>query len=419
MERVAGHYDKIVLTIIMCLAILFLATFSPLAESTRAVGVLSGSLLAIIVAALAAVGITFVTTGSFSNSAELVESLIFECADYYGVSVDSMTSGIQSGTNKLGQILINNRFVQFIDTLAKYIRYKYNLVDNSHVTIRPQGMSMGQVTLYNLPVTVMSGNAQEGYTTEMYLGVGYAAFVAANPSNPTSVIMNVVSEVPGTVEEIYIRPNGQVGTAAHRVELAYDSVSGKYLASNYREYQSSGWKNYIINNYTINSTTDYEHYLGYNVLPTEGISINTGVITPPLEDDNYTDGDGAIIDIGAAWGLTYDDVTDDVIPGDYSDSKEGEASIEYAAEDEIAEAVESTSEITNLPAGTIPFTPLQLPQIHLSSIWHYVAQWISDTAIAAGSLMAIVVQNPGPMVNLFYATVCLAIIFGLIKGIAK
>lgn len=72
----------------------------------------------------------------------------------------------------------------------------------------------------------------------------------------------------------------------------------------------------------------------------------TGIINPALDDDDYSPGDGAILDVGAAWGLEYDDITDVVIPGDYAGGNEGEAEITYTGEQEVSDQVESTSENT-------------------------------------------------------------------------
>lgn len=417
MERIAGHYDKIILTLVLCLAILFLSTLSPFAQNTNAVGVIAPALIAIVIAGLAAVGITFVTTGSFNSLNDYVESLLEEFATSQNKTSLDLFSGCQSGSNKLGQLLINNRFVQLISTFASWLTAKFSLANNSEYTLQSADPSINSMVLYQLPfvITFTDTNTFTYYVVD-YDGPGEAYVSLCIAGNWNTVYARVISDQSGGTVRFYTHDNSTGNDINARTSnldhqtgnfywTQYDMRSANALPTGYTAYRDADWNNIVSN--------------GELSPGGVGIRIKTDVINPPLSDDNYTEGDGAIIDVGADWGTTYQDITEETIPTDYSDTKEGTATIEYVAEEEVAEAVESTSEITNLPAGTIPFTPLQLPDLQLSSIWHYVAQWISDTAIAAGSLMAIVIQEPAPMVNLFYATVCLAIIFGVIKGVAK
>lgn len=416
MDRIAGHYDKIILTLIMCLVILFMATFSPFAESTNAVAVIAPALIAIIVAGLAAVGITFVTTGAFDNVNDYVTSLLEDFALDNNTTVDALFKGTQSGTDKIGRILINNRFVILIQTFATYLISRFSLSDNGNYTVVTTGASIGSIPLYDLPFGVYDTRGA-GVRYEQYVGNAYVLLQYTNTSQNGINICALSPTANTEIKRYTIRSDGTFIETPVTLSFVANSfwytdggrgyAASGYDFSPYSVYPYGTLDNLINSNYPIVTGADY------------GIDIVTGVITPPYSDTDYTNGDGAIIDVDADWGLTYTDVTEDVIPEEFSDSKEGTATIEYVAEDEVAEAVEDTSEITNLPAGTIPFTPLQLPQFHLVDIWHYVAQWIEDTAVAAGALMAIVVQEPHPMVNLFYATVCLAIIFGIIKGLAK
>lgn len=420
MERIAGHYDKIILTLIMCLAVLFMATFTPFSQSAKAVAVVDDAIIAIIIAGLAAVGITFVTTGGFDTLTEYVGSLFDDFATDQGQSASSLLSGCQSGSDKLGRILLNNTFVQLISLFGSWLITHLNLSDNSSITLQAAGTSIDGYTSYELPITFQPIGSYERDDFSNYVNTAYA--VIGYPSNNRSRWQILFWNIePFTIRRVVTyRNNNGTDTSDLSSNLSASGIYYILISSTSGGYTQQSWGGEYITNAELNTL--------YNSLVTGnaeietsdvGISVSTGTIVLPEDDENYTDGDGAIIDLDAAWGMTYQDILDDVIPDDFSDSKEGTSSIEYVAEEEVAEAVESTSEITNLPAGTIPFAPGVLPEISLQSIWHYVAQWIADTAIAAGTLMAVVIQFPSPIVNLFYATVCLAIIFGLIKGFAK
>lgn len=417
MERVARHYDKLILTLILCLAILFIATFSPFAQKAEAVGVIAPALIAIVVAGLAAVGITFVTTGSFSSLNDYVESLLIEYAASRNLTPNELFRGCQSSSDKLGRLLLNNTFVQLISTFATWLISRYDLTNNSDYTLQSGDPSVGEMVVYKLPfvITFTDTNIFTYYVVD-YDGDGEAYVSLCIAGRWNTVYARVITEYEGGTVRFYTHDNS-TGNNINESTKELSNVIGDFYWAQY-DMRSA---NALPSGYTAYSEADWNRIMANGELTPggAGIRIKTSILNPPLDDEDYTDGDGAIIDVGADWGTTYDDITDVIIPGDYSASKEGEAEIEYTTEDEIVEEIESTSEVSNLPSGTIPFSPDSLPEIHLSSIWHYVAQWIQDTAIAAGSLMAIVVQNPSPMVNLFYATVCLAIIFGLIKGFAK
>lgn len=427
MEKEARHYDKIVLTLIMCIAILFMATFSPFAASAKAVAIVDDAIIAIILAGLAAMGITFVVSGQYTNLNDFIGSELQEFANDSNTTMPELLQGTQSGTDKLGRLLINNRFLMLIETFGRWLIAKYNLVNNNHQIVVNSGLTYAGYTVYGGTLTVKS--ADRNYD-RYYLPEGvYAVFVhnGANTGNDVSIyLISDLSYTALTAEWYY---NNRLESESIRdinfVDNGY--IQGFPVVDAKTNFALLTQRNgNTFNQFNSNFAVYDSEYLAntlesdnLRVVDNPNIAVDTDTILLPTDDSNYTEGDGAVIDLGADWGTTYTDITDDVIPDAFDNSKSADATITYEDAEVIEEAVESTSEITNLPAGTIPFTPLQLPNLNLTSIWHYVAQWISDTAIAAGALMAIVVQEPHPMVNLFYATVCLAIIFGIIKGMAK
>lgn len=427
MERITGHYDKIVLTLIMCLVILFMATFSPFAESTNAVAIVDDAIIAIILVGLAAMGITFVVSGQYTKLNDFIGSELQEFANASNTTMPNLLKGTQSGTDKLGRLIVNNKFLLLIETFGRWIIAKYNLVNNNHQIVVNGGLTYAGFTVYGGTISVKS--ADRNYD-RYYLPEGVYAIFAQNGLNTSNdVYIYLISDLTyTTVTSEWYYNNSLTSETIRDVNFSNSGNIQGYSVSNaktnfalFSQRNGNNFRSYNTN-YTLYDSQYIANALesdNLRVVDNPNIAIDTDTILLPTDDSNYTEGDGAVIDLGADWGTTYTDVTDDVIPDAFDDGKTAEANITYDDATTIEEAVENTSEITNLPAGTIPFTPLQLPQFKLADIWHYVAQWIADTAIAAGALMVIVVQEPHPMVNLFYATVCLAIIFGLIKGLAK
>lgn len=431
MEGIARHYDKVVLTLIMCLVVLFMATFSPFAESTKAVAIVDDAIIAIVIAALAACGITFIVTGAYESLEEYTSALINDYCFENHITFNQLFDGVQSGSNKMGQLLLNNRFVLVIDNLVRYIKARFSLADNTTTTLQTSGNYVGTYVAVELPFTAShySSYWNTTYETTGFVNRGTAKAYLLKTSAVGYILVSTSNDV---VRKTYEQIKNGVVQSSTNTDYTLTQDRGVYNSNVFEPqhlyYAVVGYDVEMLNSNTWTPAAPIE-YSGTGVITAintattithqEGILVKSGDITAPLDNDDYIEGDGAILDVGATWGESYPDILEEEIPTDYSDSKEGSAVIEFVAEEEVTAQVEETSEITNLPAGAIPFTPLQLPQFHLVDIWHYVAQWISDTAVAAGALMAIVVQNPSPMVNLFYATVCLLIIFGVIKGLAK
>lgn len=418
--EIARHSDKIILSLILCLAILFLSVVAPL-QNANAIAVIDDAIVGIIIVALAAIGITFVTTGAFSSSTEYVRSLMDEFATSQNTTVYEQLRSAQVGTNKLGQLLLNNRFVVYISTFAEWLKLKFNLTNNSDLEVVSAGASINGLTTYETPFQFQYNNqSYEIYTTNV------PSFALVQYQSTTTRMVVIVSTYEFTTTTlIRVQSNGQVYTSTFERNSGnkINSASGEvyYWDSTAAVRNDMGYpSNFPFDpSYPAQEWKDALAGTGSIVTNPDSISIVTGTIEIPLDDDNYTDGDGAVIDLDAPWGTAYDDITDDVIPEAFSESEVGTASIEYVQEEEVTEQVEETQETTNLPAGTIPYGPDQLPEFNLPTIWHYVAQWIADASVAMASVISVMTMLPNPYVNLFYATICLVIIFGLIKGLAK
>lgn len=367
-----------VTSIVMILVFCFFMSMGVFVQSARAVAVLDDAIIAIIIAALAACGISLTANGGFNSIADYLSELYYEFCTAQGISIEQSLKGVQYGRNSTGKVLLNNRFVILIDTFVLWLKNRLGLNDNELKIL-----SSSQF------ITVVDG---EGFN--VYIPLAYVTPTGTRPSYPSSEYVNVFTLYHGfEVDEVYHLQSGyyckfvdtgsslrlKISINEDMSVLVFDEqmVSG----SNYTSYKYS-YSNPRINGnnkfygggeipvfyidrdntydfiymaqYQYGSNWGETYLFGYymtanNVamyfMPSsDRISANTGVITAPSENPDYTEGDGAILDIGATWGDTLPDMLDDVIPDQLENEGELEAGIEFAGEQEIAEEVEAPGE---------------------------------------------------------------------------
>lgn len=129
-----------VLAIALAILAFFLFVGSPFQQAAKAVVLVDDAVVMIIIAALAAFGITFSMTGGIQTLKSWLQNEILES----GVDF----SGVKYGANSLGNLLLNNRFVRAITALANYLIAKYNLANGGEITLVEQSISLGQITVY-------------------------------------------------------------------------------------------------------------------------------------------------------------------------------------------------------------------------------------------------------------------------------
>lgn len=136
------------------LALLALLIFCgmPFQQAAHAEVIVSSAVIAIIIAALAAMGITFTMTGGYQT----VEGWIREKIDESGIDF----SGVKYAANSVGELLLNNLFVKRIAALAMYIKVELGLLDNStHQIYTPDAAVLDQISgRYFFPGTYTDRN---------------------------------------------------------------------------------------------------------------------------------------------------------------------------------------------------------------------------------------------------------------------
>lgn len=336
----------------MALAILafFIFVGSPFQQSANAVALIDDALIAVIIAALAAMGITFVASSSYNSLSEYVSSLLEDYATSRNVTFNDLFAGVQSGANTLGQLLLNNRFVQLIQGFGEYLKIRFNLVDNATVnTVTPE-ITVGNFISYALPFEAHrpkpSLNDGQMYNTIVASDDAYAILYYYDSTTVSAVIVSAV--------DCYVQ---LYDVSSSGVQTAVGAAQQLTFIENYNLYFKDGWTAWTT--YQSNSNGyDFSGYTIYNSYQTVingliensdfnqgnmSVVINTGDITLPEDNPDYSDGKGAILDVGADWGDTYPQITDNDIPLDWAPGQAGDTTITYDDAEAVQDQVETGS----------------------------------------------------------------------------
>lgn len=321
-----------VLALALAILAFFLFVGSPFQQAANAVAI-EASILAIIIAALAAIGIIITSTGTFNTAEAYTQHLLDEYAESMGTTSSALLTGVQTGTNKYGQILLNNSFVNLIQSFAAYLKLKFSLVDNDEIVTSPAGANINGANSYSLPVSVFF---LYGTQTIEYRYVEYALdhdqycffYESGN-----SVALQVWSENPGAFTITELRGNGQSLLTTRTLE----KQGNIYTASGAYSFEKSSLVNF---NYVVQTSQFHSNFVNSQifdiVIDGNSFGIKTGEIDLPWDNPEYDQGDGAVLDVSGGWGMTYDEVVD-VIPNTFEDSE-----ITYDTESEVQQQVEDT-----------------------------------------------------------------------------
>lgn len=319
---------------------------------------LEGSLIAIIIAALAALGITFTTTGGFQNLESYVTSLMYECASDYNTTLDTQLRGAQTGSNALGQILLNNRMVLYIDTFAKWLKMHFSLADNAHYDVVVPGTSLGSLHGYTLPLTIVSDDMIWIYTVESVDATDEVALFFERPTGAGSWAVRGISKGTASIKMIEISSNGATFTNTKQLNATVSVWHWNYPSAFYISKDRYDDSN-VLYGYLESEIRNAMQSNSSLVNTPHGIIVNTGDITFPTDDDNYAEGDGAILNMDNPWGLTYDETTN-TIPDEYQETE-----IEYQTEQEIQD------QLTGTPAQSISDNPGEYQTPGLQSVFPF------------------------------------------------
>lgn len=357
--------SKRVLAMALAILAFFIFVGSPFQQAAKAIALTESIFITVLIAALAACGITFVTTGSFGTLEDYISSLFDQYCTERNTTFNDVTRGMNLGSNNVGEILVNNRFVQFLDTFVLWVKAELGLTNNMTKNVVSSNDNIGGLVVYKLPFVIVS-NISGGiyYPDHQYtviLGDEDTYLYFTNASS-TSYAANLISAHESTVNLKITDHDGRVTNV--RQTLTLDQNNGWYRQIGYTYIKR--WYTEI-ENYRVYEPSEVEAYLSSHVISPGAtpVDVTTGTIVPPSDDDSYTEGDGAIIDAGAYWGESFVDITDVVIPGAFSDSEIPNISIEYEGEAAVAE------QVTDTPASSISSNPSDYQAPGLQSVFPF------------------------------------------------
>lgn len=342
--------SKRVLAIALAILAFFIFVGSPFQQAAEAVALVDDAVIAIIIAALAACGIVFTTTGAYNNVKDYVRSLFGQYCNSQGMTQSDALKGIDYGRNKLGQILLNNRFVRLIQAFGYWLKYEFGLSNNSSTDLVQPGFSLGSLKLFPMPavgkVYAANDNWVPSYITAKANGVPvwdiYIIWVGYNYS---PMLLTKTQYANGEVT-LYCTNDYD--------SYVYEAVIYRWNDT-YQGYLISPWYEADFSNgrfMAADSTTIYTSQQVVDALASGGeivendvaISIDTGVMTLPYDDPDYDEGDGAILDVGAVWGATLPDILSEEIPTVFDEDEISSTTLEYESEDVVQEEVEESQQ---------------------------------------------------------------------------
>lgn len=320
----------------MALAILafFIFVGSPFQQAAEAIAGVDDAIIAIVIAALAALGITFTTTGVFNNLKEYVGDLMQQYALSQSTTVYDQMRGTQTASNSLGQILLNNRFVRYLDGFAAFVILTLGLANNENKRVVSSANTLAGMEIYSLPVSWNRMNGQDGYIFEQYISASnvYAIGAATSPNSGTFVFIS--NQAGSVVNKLYVDSSGHVSLEGQLAltsrgqylywELARSTANTDYYDFPYARYDYVTVMN-AIDSYDISTGSLYD------------VDVSTETMVLPSQDEDYAPGDGAILDVDSVWGMDYGGIVDDSIPEGYEGSE-----IFYETETEIQDQVTDT-----------------------------------------------------------------------------
>lgn len=354
----------------MAILAFFLFVGSPFQQTAQAIAIVDDAFIAILIAALAACGISFAVTQEYGNLANYVKSLWYDFVEDSSTTSNYLTQGVQYGRNKLGQILINNRFVTLIDTFIIWVKAKLGLTNNSTKQLVLTGYSVtdDRGTVYLVPcvedadywysisggnrykVTYINATAQEKANT-------YWVLFRYPQTGGYAIELGIVSKynVSVAIRQVFTEGSSYDGTATYT--LTNRNNHSTYYASLRSNVESDfNYSNIPISDVQYNMSSNnawINHDWVQPAYEPAGIYVNTGVIVNPSSDQDYTPGDGAILDVGGLWSSDLDEILNGDIPDALDDSGELDASMEYVGEDVVAEDVVEDSSLTNSVSSNV------------------------------------------------------------------
>lgn len=337
-----------VIAIALAILAFFMLVGSPFQQTAQAIVGVDDAIITILIAAIAACGIVFATSGAFNTSHEYVQGLFSEYCDSNGLTPEQAIYGIDYGRTSLGKIVLNSRFVTLISGFIAWVKIKLGLVDNSQQYLQQAGYYLGNVELIRLPVAFVRYRTQSiEYTV---ITSDYECFVANFSGAPVFISNRAVSvhctNTDGPDENYYVTDIQPGPVNPQWLQYQVHNPKVYYVAAHPAYYGfynvTTGYVPTEVGGQAICAAID-----NFDTITSQSsIAVYTGTITAPADDADYNPGDGAILDVGAAWGTSLPDIIIDTIPDSMEGGKVADPTITYDGEDVVQEEVVEAGEPT-------------------------------------------------------------------------
>lgn len=311
------------------LAFLALLIFcgTPFQQAATAVAIVDDAIIAIVIAALAAMGITFTMTGGYQTVREWVRDKITES----GIDF----SGVKYGASSVGSLLLNNVFVRRIAAFATYIKSELGLLDNATTTIFNSGISIADIVMYpgrsaEYPAK-SGGDLSIGWEADSTV---YAIYLQPRADrNRTQVVL-------WNTSRFMARDRSNDGTWSNwQYSNEYDQTSYYYQIHtifNFDTYEIGGVELY---NLQVSELLDL--ISGQSAVERESLSAVTGTIAIP--DDTTIGTQGGVLSLPVPWGQSMGTTLTDIPGLVLSDELAGNTTLELEDASVVEDQVSDTA----------------------------------------------------------------------------
>lgn len=345
---------------IIAIALAFLAFFvfvgSPFEQAAQAIAVVDDvAFIAVLVAALAAMGITFWTDGAYANIKDEVYDLYSDFCQSKGITIEQSLKSSAFGRNNVSKVLLNPGIIEIFQEFGEWLVDTLGLSNNETNTI-VQGNyklfdDLGNQYNVSTESSPTSGTPiayfQKGMDSHTELSFGDGALELnidfVNDNLNMGWYDSITEEFGTSGISIYYFGDGYTMGNVYFTYLPGDGENppGVYFSLVYMSNAAGTKRN--------SAAFRIKMLSGY--MKDASVEVRTGVINLPEDDSEYQEGDGAILDVGASWGVSLPDITGRVIPGEFSDSNVAHTSITYDQESVIEE------ELTDAGSPTVGEEP--------------------------------------------------------------
>lgn len=315
-------------------------------QQAHAVAVVDDAIVAVIILALAGMGITFSVTGGYLTAREWVREAVESLALDFSFA--------KYGVDKSGNLLINNTFLDRVRAIATYLVSEFGLIDNNVTNVQSSGTISGSYYAYATP---MEFHAVSGSNRFHIVSSGSVSVILCwATSEKTAVRPVVVSQAPFTVSQ-YVQgsPDGNhLSTATYNSIHISDSDSDYYAWWNnsIRSHLSTSgstasrydFSSYVVNNTVVASQSDAlsvaRSWFGDDPEYRNSVDIVTGTLDIPSSNDIA--GNSGVLTLPLPWGVTLPEILGDV-PGLVVDEELGGVTLDLESDQDVADSIDQSA----------------------------------------------------------------------------